>query len=275
MKSVYSKARSPIALTTPLVLPVMLAAILALSSCSRNTTRAADDPGPAPARELGTVEGEAGELFTEARNSLDKGQFDKAVVQYENLEATYPFGDHAAQARLDVAYAYYQQGELDNTVATLDRYLKLYPQAEEADYAFYLKGLANYSRGKTLFERLVPRKLHQLDQAWLRAASADFETLERKFPQSAYIEDASARKLRLIDQMAKHELSAAEYYYSRSAMVAAINRINFMLEQYPNSSLGAEALTLLTRAHRALGNEKSAEEANALLLKRHPDSGKI
>ena len=58
-------------------------------------------------------------------------------------------------------------------------------------------------------------------------------------------------------------------------MVAAINRINFMLEQYPNSSLGAEALTLLTRAHRALGNEKSAEEANALLLKRHPDSGKI
>ncbi len=271
MKPVYSKARNPIALTVPLALSV----ILALSSCSRTQTKTDDDPGPAPALELGTEAGEAGELFTEARKSLNKGQFDKAVVQYENLEATYPFGDHAAQARLDVAYAYYQQGELDNTVATLDRYLKLYPQAEKADYAFYLKGLANYSRGKTLFERFVPRKLHQLDQAWLRAARADFETLERKFPESTYIEDASERRIRLIDHMARHELTAAEYYFDRSAMVATINRINFMLEQYPESSLGAEGLALLTRAHRALGNEKSADEANALLQKRHPDFGNI
>jgi len=272
MKSVYSKARSPIALTVPLALSV----ILTVSSCSTTLTNEnEDDPGPAPALELGTDAGEAGELFDEARESLNKGQFDKAVVQYENLEATYPFGDHAAQARLDVAYAYYQQGELDNTVATLDRYLKLYPQAEKADYAFYLKGLANSSRGKTLFEKFVPRKLHQLDQAWLRAARADFETLERKFPESAYAEDATQRRLMLIDQMAKHELAAAEYYFNRSAMVATINRINFMLEQYPDSSLGAEGLALLTRAHRALGNEKSADEASALLQKRHPDFGNI
>jgi len=271
MKSVYSKAPSPIALTVPLALSVLLT----LSSCSKTITKKADDPGPAPALELSTEAGEAGELFNKARTSLDKGQFDKAVAEYENLEATYPFGDHAAQARLDVAYAYYQQGELDNTVATLDRYLKLYPQAEEADYAFYLKGLANFSRGKTLFERFVPRKLHQLDQAWLRAARADFETLERKFPDSTYAEEASARKLLIIDQMAKHELTAAEYYYSRSAMVATINRINFMLEQYPDSSLGAEGLALLTLAHRALGNEKSADEANALLQKRHPDRDNI
>ncbi len=267
MKSVYSEARNPKALTATLALSV----ILTLSSCSKTITKQDDDPGPAPALELGTDAGEAGELFNEARKSLDKGQFEKAVAQYENLEATYPFGDHAAQARLDVAYAYYQQGELDNTVATIDRYLKLYPQAKEADYAFYLKGLANYSRGKTIFERFVPRKLHQLDQAWLRAARSDFETLERKFPQSTYVEDASARRLRLIDQMARHELAAAEYYFNRSAMVATINRINFMLEQYPDSSLGAEGLSLLTRAHRALGNEKSADEANALLQKRHPD----
>jgi len=271
MKSVYSKACSPASLAMPLALSV----VLTLSSCSKTITKQADDPGPAPALELSNDAGEAGELFNEARNSLNKGQFDKAVAQYENLEATYPFGDHAAQARLDVAYAYYQQGELDNTVATLDRYLKLYPQAEEADYAFYLKGLANYSRGKTLFERFVPRKLHQLDQAWLRAARADFETLERKFPQSAFIEDATERRVQLIDQMARHELTAAEYYFSRSAMVAAINRVNFMLEQYPDSTLGAEGLALLTRAHRALGNEKSADEASALLQKRHPDFDKI
>jgi len=262
MKSVYSAAIGAIAL------------VLSLTACSSGLPRQ-DDPGPAPAGELSSEAGEAGVLFQKARNSLNKGQFDTAVLEYENLEATYPFGDHAAQARLDVAYAYYQQGELDNATATLDRYLKLYPQSEQSDYAYYLKGLVNYSRGKSLFESLVPRKMDQLDQAWLRAALSDFATLERKFPQSKFIEDAIQRRLRLIDHMARHELNTAKYYFSRSAMVATINRVNFMLEQYPDSSLGAEGLVLLSRAHRALGNKKSADEASALLRKRHPDFARI
>jgi len=253
---------------------VALALSLSLSACSRNI-QSKDDPGPAPAIALADDSSEAGVLFAEARESLEKGQFESAVLQYENLEATYPFGDHAAQARLDVGYAYYQQGELDNAQATLDRYLQLYPQAEEADYAYYIKGLVNYSRGKSLFESLVPRKLSQLDQAWLRASLADFTTLERKYPQSKFIEDAKERSAELVDQMAQHELSTAEYYFNRSAMVAAINRINFMREQYPDSGLNAEGLALLARAHRALGNTKSADEAAALLRSEYPDFAKI
>ena len=139
------------------------------------------------------------------------------MLQYENLEATYPFGDHAAQARLDVAYAYYQQGELDNAVATLDRFLKLYPQSEQSDYAYYLKGLVNFSRGKSIFESLVPRKLDQIDQAWLRASLADFGTLERKYPESEFVEDAASRRLQLIDHMARHELNTCLLYTSDAA----------------------------------------------------------
>ncbi len=264
MKSVYFNT----------VASFTLVASLALSACGTNQVKE-DDPGPAPAIELATDSGEAAELFTEARQSLIQGKFETAVLQYENLEATYPFGDHAAQARLDVGYAYYQQGELDNALATLDRYLKLYPQSEQSDYAYYLKGLANYSRGKSLFDSLVPRKLHQLDQAWLRTALADFSTLERKFPQSKYVADAQRRSLQLKDQMAEHELSTARYYFGRSAMVAAINRINAMFEQYPESSKNAEGLALLARAHRALGNKKSADEATAMLREKYPNYSKI
>ena len=71
--------------------------------------------------------------------------------------------------------------------------------------------------------------------------------------------------------MAEHELSTAKYYFTRSAMVATINRINHMLEQFPDSSANAEGLALLARAHRALGNDKSADEATALLQSEHPD----
>ena len=258
MKSVYFNTLSALALA------------ISLAGCSTGGSPKADDPGPAPVPVLSSGAGEAGELYVKARAKLDKRHFEDAVLQYENLEATYPFGEHAEQARLDVAYAYYQQNEHDNSVATLDRYLKLYPQSKQTDYAYYLKGLVNSSRGKSFFERLVPRKIDQLDQAWLRAAVADFETLERRYPESKFVEDAAARKLELIDHMARHELNTANYYYNRSAMVAVINRVNAMLEQFPDSSVNPEGLVLLARAHRALGNQKSADEATALLKQKYP-----
>ncbi len=274
MKSVYFPASGTCVLTHTLAQTLACTLVILLTACSSGMPKK-DDPGPAPARDLSSSAGEAGELFTKARESLDKGKFDTAVLEYENLEATYPFGDHAAQARLDVAYAYYQQGELDNSLATLDRYLKLYPQSEQADYAHYLKGLVNYSRGKYFFESIVPRKMDQLDQAWLRASLADFETLERRFPDSRFLEEAASRKLRLIDHMARHELNTAKYYFTRSAMVAVINRVNSMFEQYPNSTVTPEGLVLLARAHRALGDQRSADEASALLRERYPDFTRI
>jgi len=246
---------------------------LSLTGCSSGLKKE-DDPGPAPVRAMDDA-GEATELFNQARNTLERGQVVNAISIYENLEATYPFGDHAAQARLDVAYAYYTQGDLDFSQATIERYLKLYPQSEQSDYAYYLKGLVNISRGKSLFEGLVPRKMDQLDQAWLRAALADFTTLQLKFPESPFNEDAQARTLQLIDYMAEHELNTARYYYKRSAMVATINRVTAMLEQYPDSRHSPEGLSLLARAHRALGNDESAAEVRALLKERHPDFAKI
>jgi len=268
MKSVYFTKTS--------ILPLIAAvAFVSLAACSRSAQKPEDDPGPSPAIELSDTSEEAGQLFNRARESLAKGQYETAVLQYENLEANYPFGDHAAQARLDVAYAYYRQRELDNAIATLDSYLKLYPQSEKTDYAYYLKGLVNYSRGKGLFESLVPRKMDQLDQVWLRASLADLSTLIQKFPNSSYVEDAENRSSELLDHMAQHELQTANYYYNRSAMVAAINRINYMLEQYPETKHSAEGLALLARAHRALGNDKTAEDVTTTLRTKHPDFTKI
>jgi len=265
MKSVYFRVLCTI---------VFLSLTTWLAACSNKQPKQ-DDPGPTPSRDLSSDQTDAGLLFKQARTSLEKGRFETAVAQYENLEATYPFGDHAAQARLDTAYASYRMGDMDSALSTLDRYLKLYPQSDQSDYAYYLKGLVNYSRGKSLFESFVPRKMNQLDQAWLRTALTDFATLERKFPESEFIEDAKARREQLTDHMAEHELSTARYYFSRSAMVATINRINYMMEQYPDNGYSADGLALLARAHRALGNKKSADEATATLRKKHPEFTKI
>lgn len=248
-----------------------LAIALTLGACSNNPNRD-EDPGPVPGGTAsGTLAaGAANELYAKAKRTLDKGQYEIAVTEFENLEATYPFGDFAAQARLDIAYAYFKLTESDNAIAAVDRFLKLYPQSENADYAFYLKGLVNFSRGKSLFEKLVPRKPYRLDQSALRTSFSDFATLVRKYPESIYAEDSRKRMVFLRNEMARHELSTAEHYYERSAMVAVINRINTMLDQYADSPHTAEGLALLVRAHIALGNTQIAQDTIKILELNHP-----
>lgn len=253
----------------------VLALSVILGACSSGLKKD-DDPGPLPANLSveNTNAESADQMYLKAKTLLDRQQFESALSNFENLEATHPFGEHAAQARLDIAYAYYKLNEHQSAVAAIDRFLKLYPQSPKADYAYYLKGLANFTRGRSLLENLVSRKLHRLDQSALRLSFSDFSTLVNRYPESEYVPDAERRMTKLRNAMALHELTTAEYYFERSAMIAVVNRVNAMLESYPDSRHTANGLSLLARAHLALGNRQLAAQSVAQLQAadpKHPD----
>lgn len=254
------------------VLTLTTATLFVLSGCSTGLKKE-DDPGPSPiiVTAADAEPGSPGELYRNSRQLLEREQYETAINNFENLEATHPFSEYAAQASLDIAYAHYRLNEHQNAIDAADRFLRLYPGHEKADYAYYLKGLANFTRGRSIFESIVARQLHLLDQSALRLSFSDFTTLVNRYPGSAYAEDATARMSALTDAMALHELSTAEYYFERSAMVAAINRINAMLETYPTTNHKADGLALLARAHLALGNRDLAVQTVQSLEETQPD----
>ena len=53
----------------------------------------------------------AQKLYSEAKLSMSEGGYDRAIQMFEKLEARYPYGRFAQQAQIEVAYAYYKQGE--------------------------------------------------------------------------------------------------------------------------------------------------------------------
>jgi outer membrane protein assembly factor BamD len=77
--------------------------------------------------------------------------WEKAIKYLEKLEARYPYGRFAQQAQLDVAYAYWKSGERASAVAAADRFIKLYPNHTNVDYAWYLKGLVNFNENQGIF----------------------------------------------------------------------------------------------------------------------------
>ena len=197
----------------------------------------------------------AEELYRAAKRSLSQGDFLTAIDTFETLGARYPFGSYTQQAQLDVAYAYFRQDEYDSAIDAADRFIKLYPQSDNVDYAYYMKGLSHFSRGGSALERLFPRDLSKVNQNWLRSSFAEFDTLIRRFPDSEYVPDALERMAFLKDEMARHELVTARFYYERGAMVAVVNRVNWLLERFDGSVHVPNALALLASAYEALGQE--------------------
>lgn len=213
----------------------------------------------------------AEKLYSEAKRKLAVKEYVTAIEYFETLEARFPFGEFTQQAQLDIAYAYFKQDEFDNAIAAADQFIKLHPRHKAVAYAYYIKGLSNFSRGQSTMERMFPRKMERVDQSWLRAAFADFDALVKRFPDSEYVADARQRMIHLRNEMAHHELITGEYYYTRGAMVAAINRAQYLLDHFDQTPHTADALALMVKAYKAMGKDELAEDARRILALNDPN----
>jgi outer membrane protein assembly factor BamD len=217
-----------------------------------------------------TKDWSASKLYSEARGSVNDGDYQQAIKYYESLEARYPFGQYAQQALLEMAYAYYKSDEPDSALGAADRFIKTYPTHPNVAYAYYLKGLVNYNRGLGFLERYMPTDLSQRDPGSMEQSFRDFAELVRKFPNSKYAEDARQRMLYLRDMLAQHELNVATYYMRRGAFVAAAGRAKYVVEHYPRTPAVPDALGTMAKAYKILGLNDLAADALRVLKTNYP-----
>ncbi len=201
-------------------------------------------------------------LYSEAKGALDSGYYSKAVEYYEFLETRFPFGVYGQQSLLDLAYAYYKTEEFDSAMSACDRFIRLYPQNIHIDYAYYLKGVVNFNRGKGLTERFLPIDSSQRDQSSAMTSFQAFAELLERYPQSRYAEDTKKRMVFLRNRLARHEMHIADYYMKRGAYLAAINRARSVVESYSRTPSVADALVLMAKAYKVM--EMSDLSAGAL-----------
>jgi outer membrane protein assembly factor BamD len=217
----------------------------------------------------------ANQLYSEAKEKLAEKNYEKAIEYLEILQARYPFGRYAQQAELEIAYAYYKYDEPDLAIAAADRFIKIYPRHPNVDYAWYIKGLTNYNRGKSLVERYLPQEPAERDTFTMRAAYDDFSQLVKLYPNSTYAIDASQRMIHLRNNMAEYEIHVADYYMRRQAFVAAANRGEYVIENFQRTPAVPDALVIMTRAYRKLGIDDLADDALRVLQLNYPDSPEI
>lgn len=209
-------------------------------------------------------------LYTEAKRARDSSNYNRAVELYEFLETRFPFGVYGQQALLDLAYVYYKTGKHDESLSACDRFIRLYPQHPNVDYAYYLKGLANFNRHRSITDRIFPTDYALRDVSSANAAFQNFSDLVWRFPDSIYSEDAAQRMVYLRNTLAEHEIYVAEYYLRRAVYVAAANRGKYVLENYDGTPSVPDALVVMAKAYRILGLEDLSNDALRVLELNHP-----
>lgn len=210
------------------------------------------------------------QLYERGKNFNETGRYDDAAKTFERLVGRFPFGPYTEQAQLDQAYAQYKMNKPEDAYSTVNRFIKTYPAHKHVDYAYYLRGLINFGREEGLLERYVGLDMTQRDQAFVRQSFDDFATLIKRHPDSRYAPDARQRMIYLREGMAQADLNVALFSLRQGAYVAASNRAKHILETYDQTRQTGDALAVLVKSYRALGQEKLADDSERVLKLNYP-----
>ena len=210
-------------------------------------------------------------LYRLAQSGLQTGNYSQSIVRLERLEARFPFGRYAEQAQLELIYAHHMVRDLDSADAAADRFIRLHPQHQNVDYAYYMKGLTALARDRRSFSRIGGSGVSRRDVTNAQKAFIQFSELATRYPNSDYAKDARQRMIHLRNLLAQAEVNVALYYLGRRAHVAAANRARHVIEHYSRTPAAADALAILIETNWKLGLTDAAEDALQVLALNFPD----
>jgi outer membrane protein assembly factor BamD len=196
-------------------------ALIAVAACSR---------GPRPIRpafdpELLQMSKE--QVWARAEDLYGREKWQRARMYFTFLYENNPNDPLGRRALLRIADTYYEQGDAVNLVEAQYKYrdfINRYPGSEQADYAMLRIAMCSFRQ----------MEKPDRDQQRTREAVQKFDEMLRAYPNSALRAEGEARKQEALDRLAKHEHIVARYYMKRGSWLASVQRLNFLIDTYPN-----------------------------------------
>ena len=161
----------------------------------------------------------------------------------------------APKAALMAAYSYYKQDYYSDAVAELTRFIRVYPQHKDLNYATYLLAVSYY-------EQIVDEKK---DLQSIIRAKEKFELIVKSYPNTEYALDSEFKLDLINDTLAAKEMYIGRYYFNQKKWIPAINRFRTVIDDYETTIYTEEALHRLVETYYVLGLENEAKKYANLL----------
>ena len=195
------------------------------------------------------------EAYDIGKDALESGDVLYAAKKFNEVETLFPQSDLAPRSALMAAYSYYIQDYYSDSIAELERFIKVYPYYKDISYAHYLIGIC-------YFEQIVDEKK---DLQSIKNAKVKFDFVLREFPNTEYALDAEFKITLIDDILASKEMYIGRYYFKKKKWISAINRFRTVVDEYDTTIYTAEALHRLVEVHYTIGLIDEAEKYAQLL----------
>ena len=193
--------------------------------------------------------------YEEGLKSLEQGDVLFAAKKFNEAEILFPQSIWAPKSALMAAYSYYIEDYYDDSIAELERFVKIYSKHENLDYAYYLLATCYY-------EKIVDEKK---DLQSIIKAKNSFEFLIKKYPNTEYAVDAEFKINLINDLLASKEMYIGRYYFDKKKWIPAINRFRTVIDEYDTTIYVEEALHRLVEVHYIIGLKDEAQKYAQLL----------
>ncbi len=202
-----------------------------------------------------SLDGQVLEAYSEGLDSLKGGDVLFAAKKFNEAEMLFPQSEWAPKSSLMAAYSYYSQDYLEDAIAELDRFLRVYPLSKDRDYALYLLANAHY-------EKIIDETK---DLQSILLAKKNFNRVIKQFPQTEYALDSEFKLDLINDILASKEMYIGRYYFDRKKWIPAINRFRSVIDDYDTTIYVEEALHRLVEVYYTIGLINEAKKyANIL-----------
>ena len=129
---------------------------------------------------LAYVERPAELIYNQALDRVDRNDWNRANLYFQEVERQHPFSKWARRAMLMSAYAHYRSTDYEQSIATAQRFISLHPGNDSTPYAYYLLAINYYDQIYAVGR----------DQATTVNAEASLQPVVRRYPDSDYARDA-------------------------------------------------------------------------------------
>ena len=229
---------------------IIIFLLLILASCSSKNQEISEN-----IIKKNDLESEMIEAYNEGVKALNSGDPTYASKKFNEAEMLFPQSEWAAKASLMSAYAYWSQAYYSNSIDELNRFIKLYSNDKNLDYAYYLLAICYYDSIKD----------EKKDLKYLLDSKKYFQIVIDKFPNTDFSLDAKYKLELINDFMAAKELYVARHYMKKQKWIAAINRLKNIMSNYETTVYIEEVLHRLVEVHYIIGLEIEAKKYAKIL----------
>jgi len=188
----------------------------------------------------------------------EHGKYYKARDAFQKLLSQYPFSEYSLLAELKSADCNYYMKNYEEAVQQYNDFEKHHPTNEAIPYVLYQTAMCYYNQIDTI----------DRDVANANNAIYSFARLLRAYPGSPYEDEVKTRIKAARNFLAYHEYYVASFYERTGSYGEAEGRLEYLLKNYPESSVSGKAEELLQDLQN---NNPPGRTMLGWLPKRQPD----